>query len=35
MAVVMQVDQLVAPLRYYSQRVFEECDDNQEASKGW
>lgn len=35
MSVVVQVEQLVAPLRYYSQRIFEECNDDQEAAEGW
>lgn len=34
-AVVMQVDELVAPLCDDSQRVFEEGDDDEEASEGW
>lgn len=33
--VVMEVKQLVVPLRYYSQRIFEEGYDDQKAANGW
>jgi hypothetical protein len=32
--VVAQVQQLVAPLRYYSESVLNEGDDNQKAANG-
>ena len=33
--VIVQVEQLIAPLCYYSQCVLEESDDDQEAADGW
>ena len=32
--VVVEIYQLVTPLRHYSQRVFDECDDDEEAADG-
>jgi hypothetical protein len=32
--VVVQVEQLIAPLRYYSQCILEEGDDDQETADG-
>ena len=34
MTIVMQIDQLIAPLCYYSNRVLEEGRDDEEASDG-
>lgn len=35
MSVVVEVRELVAPLRYYAQRVFKESNNDQEASDCW
>jgi len=34
-SVVPQVCELVAPLRDYAQGIFEEGNDDEEASDGW
>ena len=34
MTVVVKVEQLVAPLCYYSDRILDEGDDNEESSDG-
>jgi hypothetical protein len=34
-SVVMEICELVVPLCYYAQRVFEESDYNQEAANCW
>lgn len=35
MSVVMEVEELVAPLGYNSEGIFDECADNEEASYRW
>lgn len=35
MSVVMQISELIAPLGYYAQGIFEEGNDDQEAANGW
>ena len=32
---ILQVDELIAPLGYYSEGVFNECDYNEEAADRW
>lgn len=34
MPIIMQVHQLIAPLRQNAQRIFQESDDDQEAADG-
>ena len=34
MAVVVEIQQLVAPLRYYSERILDEGNDNEETTDG-
>jgi hypothetical protein len=34
-SVIVKVCELVAPLRYYAQRILEESDNNQEAANCW
>jgi len=33
--VVVQIGELVAPLCNDSERIFQECDDDQKATNGW
>lgn len=35
MPVIVQIQKLVAPLCEYSQRIFEESDDNQKPAESW
>jgi hypothetical protein len=34
-SVVVEIEELVAPLRYYSQGIFEKCYNDEEAADGW
>jgi hypothetical protein len=34
-SVVVEIEQLVAPLCYYSEGVFEKCYDDEETADGW
>lgn len=34
MPVIMQIDQLIRPLRQNPQRIFKECNNNEEAADG-
>lgn len=35
MSVVMEVDELIAPLRYYSQGILEKCHDDEKTADRW
>ena len=34
-SVVMEVNELILPLRYYSQGIFEKCHDDEETTDCW